>query len=85
MQTITLPVTQIGADERRAFEHVLGEPLRDDQQVTISVAPSVLPEISCIPPLPEYFHVYQGMSDEEIAELEAVIHQRVNFRRHNDE
>jgi len=76
-------------NERRAFEAALGEKLRDDQRVIIQVVSDVAqgelepspPEVSKGEELPEWCHVYDGLSDDEIASLETRILDRNGWTR----
>ena len=74
------------------FEHVFGRPLGDDQQLIIQV---VAPgneqdggaEDPCGAPagkLPDWCNVYEGLSDQQIAEVEAVILQRADLSRFSE-
>ena len=75
MEAITRNVSDIPADDLPAFEHLLGEPLRSGQQLIVQVLDSKEPSESSAPDpdapqLPEWFNVYEGLSDEEIDRLE---------------
>jgi hypothetical protein len=69
MQSVTVNVPEISSDERRVLEHVLGAPLQDDKSVVITVVPR-MPSSTV---LPEYFAVYEGLSDAEIEQVEKCI------------
>lgn len=80
MTSITRNVPDISPDDRRALEHVLGQSLRDDQQVFITVTDSQ--SSSGTDPaknnharlgLPEWMNVYKGLSEAEIDEVESLI------------
>jgi hypothetical protein len=79
METITRTVRDLAANERSTVEQLLGHRLLDNQQVIIQViAAESKPEP--LPPgdqLPDWCNVFEGMTDEEIAELEKSI-----FRSH---
>ncbi|HVW02647.1 MAG TPA: hypothetical protein VHB77_19985 [Planctomycetaceae bacterium] len=79
METITRAVRDLAANERSTVEQLVGHTLLDDQQVIIQiVAAEPLPEP--LPPgdqLPDWCNVFEGMTDEEIADLEKSI-----FRSH---
>lgn len=87
MDQIIRHVADLGADERRAFEHVLGQPLRNDQQVVLGVQPATPPDAKrneSSPPedvVPDWWKIYDGLSDAEIDELDATIRQRANLTR----
>jgi hypothetical protein len=87
-----LRVKDIGATDRQAIEHILGGPLSDDQQVAIFVKPgdskpqaqkaqAASENPSAEFSLPEWCHVYAGLSPEAIADLEASILSRANLSR----
>ncbi len=88
MVAIVRTVSQLSTDFRKAIEHAVGQPLRDEQQVTIQVndpqdSGDASPQ-SCAPaagPLPEWCGVYEGLSAEEIAALESVVLQRADLGR----
>lgn len=79
MEKITRHVQDISADEKRVYESVLGHELHENQQVILHVVtperPSEKPQPTQQPAgtLPEWCNVYDGMSDEEIEELEKLI------------
>ncbi len=87
---IVCNVTEIDPADRSALEHVLGQPLRDGQQVVVRV---VTPEVNAVPcaddhhaamdedTLPEWCNVYEGLSDAEVDAIERVILTRANLRR----
>jgi hypothetical protein len=86
MESITRNVSDIPAGDLQALEHLIGAPLRPSQQVIVQViekesdrnkTPSEAPE----PKLPEWFNVYEGLSDAEIDELDAAIQQRLDLTR----
>ena len=76
-------VKDIEAAERQVYESVLGQKLLENQQVVIQVVAS--PDTSApsgsgghAPPsgkleLPKWCEVYEGLSDDEIAQVENVI------------
>lgn len=74
MESISRAVREFAAPDRQAIEHLLGHPLRDDQQVTISVQPGESPGQTF--PLPSWLNLYAGLTDDEVNELEQVILQR---------
>ena len=71
MDAITGNVRDIDQADRDALEHVIGQSLRDDQQVVISVRIAAPPssessEASGVPAaenVPEWWNVYEGLSD----------------------
>lgn len=95
MESLTRNVGDIDANDRQALEHVLGRSLREDQLLVIQIvnlnvqsepAQSVTSQQtsqqkSVTPSLPEWCHAYEGLSDEEITDLETTILQRADFNR----
>ena len=74
MESISRTANEFASPQRQAIEQVLGHPLRDDQQVTITVQPGVAAETSG--PVPEWLNLYAGLTDEEVSDLESAILQR---------
>jgi hypothetical protein len=86
MEPITRHARDIAPDERRALEHVLGRQLEDNQQVIIRVvAPdqqSAGAEPSSPPgKLPDWCNVFEGLTGEQLAEVEQAILERSNLTR----
>jgi hypothetical protein len=82
MDAITRNVRDIDQADRDALEHVIGQSLREDQQVVISVvriassSPSRSNEASGVPAeehVPEWWNVCAGLSDREIDCLDQAI------------
>ena len=92
MTEVTRNVTEIAPADRQALEHVLGAPLMDGQQVMLRVAsPGVLDEGAANgehdtddDTLPEWCNVYEGLSDQEIADIEAIMLTRADLTRSSD-
>ena len=90
MADVIRNVSEIDSSDRQAMEHLLGRPLRENQQliirvVTVAGEPGVSAET---PPaagarvvLPDWCNVYAGLSDEEIAELERAVLTRADLHR----
>ncbi len=83
-------VKDIDPADRRAFEHVLGQPLDEGQQLYVRVVTpesgsqdSVEPKAASqgVPTLPEWCNVYAGLSDAEIGQIAL---QRANLTREID-
>jgi hypothetical protein len=75
MVSITRNVSDMAAGDLQALEHLIGAPLRPSQQVIVQVVekgPSVndVPPAAGEPKLPDWCNVYEGLSDEEIDQLE---------------
>jgi hypothetical protein len=88
METITRNVSDIPADDLQALEHLVGGPLRPRQQVIVQVvekesgrddAPLGISE----PRLPDWFNIYEGLSEEEIDQLDAAIQERLDLTRND--
>ncbi|HWB08291.1 MAG TPA: hypothetical protein VG826_03665 [Pirellulales bacterium] len=90
MRTIIRNTADLNQDDRTLLERLLGEQLHDDQQLVIGVVdrqsrrePLEETNLSTddVPALPDWCNVYEGLSDEEIADLERVILQRADLSR----
>ena len=76
METVTRNVRDLGENERSAAERLVGHGLRENQQLIIQV---VSVDLGAQAPagddtgdeLPSWCNVYEGLSDEQIADLEA--------------
>lgn len=80
MHDIIRNVRDIDVSDRHALEHVVGQPLRDDQRLVIQIVNTDTAESTPkeVPPaaanrLPDWCNVYEGLSDAEIADLETAI------------
>lgn len=86
MESVTRNVAEIGTADRQALEHVLGQQLRENQQVVIHVVnmdmqpakPDGSPQAG---KLPDWCHVYEGLTDDQIADLEKVVLTRADLSR----
>jgi hypothetical protein len=89
METIVRQVRDIDSNERHMLERVIGHELEDNQRVVIQVVTPVNQ-----PPdgaethaesqpekLPEWCNVYEGLTDEQIEDIERVILDRSDFAR----
>lgn len=92
MDHVIRQVSELDAGDRRAFEHVLGYPLGDDQQILIGVqaaepalAKEGLLETRVEEAIPDWWKVYEGLTDAEIDELDATIRRRAHLTRVFDE
>jgi hypothetical protein len=88
METIIRQVRDIENDERRVLEHVIGRRLEENQKVIIQVVtaeaqPVKEPEQLLTRPgtLPEWCNAYQGLTEEQIADVEEIILQRADLLR----
>jgi hypothetical protein len=88
MESITRNVKDIGSEDRRALEQLIGMPLAENQQVVFNIVDldgcspeqgvSITPKE---PEVPSWWNVYEGLSDEEIDRLDHAIRQRANLTR----
>jgi hypothetical protein len=90
MEKITRNVRDLKQDERRVYEEALGERLCENQQVILQVVTLHEPTSTEEPrpgaataQLPGWCDVYEGLSDEEIAEIEDVILDRSGWNRNS--
>lgn len=90
METIIRNVRDLASDERRFYEQTLGHSLADDQQIIIQVTSAVtagsLPpddrvQVGGVGALPAWCNVFEGLSDDEIAEVERIALQRSDMSR----
>jgi hypothetical protein len=74
-------VRDLSLDERQALELVLGKSLRDDEIVSIDVASAPVSSVTVdAATVPDWWNVYQGLSDADIDELDRSI-QRLDMTR----
>lgn len=84
METITRNVKDIGSDDRRALEHVIGRQLAENQTITISVTEvdaNAAPLGNSSGVLPGWCNVFEGLSDDDVAEIEKIALTRANLSR----
>ena len=90
MESIVRNVRDIDAGDRHAIEHVVGTTLRDNQQLIIQLAEIELPAEEPITDarprqtLEDWTRVYDGLTDEEIADIEKIALGPVKFSRISD-
>ncbi len=79
METIIRNVGDIDARDREALEHVLGQQLRENQQLVIGIVNLPLnPDASAglssgaatASGLPEWCNVFEGLSDQQLDEID---------------
>lgn len=74
METVLRQVGDLDQNARSALERMVGHALREDQQVMIQVTDESLVQDSndkvTQGRLPDWCNIYEGLSTEEIAELE---------------
>jgi len=88
MEAVIRQVRDIDSDDRQVLEHVIGRQLTENQQLIIQVVTlgNMPAEHANEPParpgkLPEWCNVYDGLTDEQIADVEEVILQRSDLSR----
>jgi hypothetical protein len=89
MESTVRKVKEIATAERQVYETVLGEKLRENQQVILQVttvsqapeAPGNGPDAQQAGQLPDWCNVYDGLSEQEIAEVERVCLSRSDMSR----
>lgn len=94
MNSVTVNVDDLSSAERQTIEHLIGQPLAKENQLIVQVVVTSAPiqsdsfsrsqigsQTSNLAALPEWCHVYAGLSDEEVAELETVVLSRADFSR----
>jgi len=85
METVTRNVKDIGTEERRALEHVIGHDLTENQKLVINVVSieSKHPEedAQVQPEVPAWWNIYDGLTIEEVDRLDQAIRQRANLTR----
>lgn len=89
METIVRHVRDLHHDERSALERLVGHSLLENQQLVIQIL-SVTPTSQESAPvatetrLPDWCNVFEGLSDAQIADIEAVALQRAVLSRSGD-
>jgi hypothetical protein len=81
---LKIDVTALDAPHRRALEEVLGQPLKANQRLLISVTDTQAPEPETAPPpqtLEDWTRVYDPLSEEEIEEIDAIAKTRAHLTR----
>ena len=86
METVVRNVRDLRADDRYAAEQLVGYSQRENQQLVIQV---VNVDVATGRPgngtgegkLPDWCNVYEGLTDEKIAELEKTILTRADLTR----
>ncbi|QDT38393.1 hypothetical protein Pan189_27860 [Stratiformator vulcanicus] len=84
---ITRNVSELQPPEKALYESVLGEQLRENQQVIIQVMTVGEPQVdhfaATLPrtDLPAWCDVYDGLTDEDVAEVEAIALDRSDLSR----
>ena len=87
MESIVRNIREIDVADRQALEHVIGQRLGDHQQLIIQVT-TVSEQAAAVgaPPaagggLPTWCNVYEGLSDDQIDQIESAILDRDHWNR----
>ena len=80
---LQIDVVSLDASHRRALEEVIGRELASNQRLTISVSDVAAPSPAPKPAqsLKDWTGVYDGLSDEEVDEVDKVVKTRANLTR----
>ncbi len=85
METIIRQVRDLEANERSTIEQLVGHSLRDNQKLVIQVVTlDDSAEKSTAPgdkALPDWCNVYEGLTEEQVADLEQVVLRQVDLTR----
>jgi hypothetical protein len=86
MDPVSRDVRDLSPADRSALEHLVGHRLSETQRIIVQVinvyphAPDeVKPENSGA--VPSWWHVYEGLSDEEVNRLDEAVRQRADLTR----
>lgn len=87
MEAVTRNVRDLDESDRSVMERVFGHQLRETQTIVlnlVNIDRNVTDPVSSgpMPDVPDYWKIYEGLSDEEIDKLDSVIRQRANLTRH---
>jgi hypothetical protein len=80
---LTIDVAGLAPPHRRALEEVIGRELTSNQRLLISVTEAAVPDSAEPPPqsLEDWTRVYDGLSDDEIEQIDAIAKTRANLTR----
>lgn len=91
MESIIRDVSALDDAQRHALEHVIGRESQVNQRLLIQIVSLDVPPTTPTdtPPtkgnqLPDWCNVYEGLSDDEIAELEKVVLTRADLTRSSE-
>ncbi len=82
---LKIDVAKLDDPHRRALEEVIGRGLESNQRLIISVVDLVFPRTQDLRPaqtLEDWTSVFEGLSDQEIAKVDAISNTRANLTRH---
>lgn len=80
---LQIDVVSLDAPHRRALEEVIGRELAANQRLTISIRDLAAPRTSARPAqsLSDWTGIYEGLSDEEVDQIDKIIKTRANLTR----
>jgi hypothetical protein len=86
METAVHNVRDLNGSDRSAVERLVGHELRENQQLVIQVVNLEVPAgedgaATSGGQLPDWCNVYEGLTDEQIADLERAISRRLDLTR----
>jgi hypothetical protein len=88
METIVRNIRDLDVTDRAALERVVGHELSETQQVIVNVVNAELPAENPaetvhqgIPDVPDWWRIYDGLSDDEVDRLDEAVRQRANLTR----
>lgn len=81
---LKIDVATLDAPHRRALEEVIGHQLAANQRLIISVTEVEMPAADSRPAqtLDDWTKVYEGLSEQEIEEIDQIAKTRANLTRH---
>ena len=85
---LQIDVATLDAPHRRALEEIIGRQLATNQRLVVSVIEVEVPTSAAPRPtqtLEDWTHVYDGLGNDEIAEIEKVIFDRSGWTRNFSE
>ena len=89
MESIVRNVRDIEVGDRHAIEHVVGQRLRDNQRLIIQLAEIEIPAAATAQPevrlgktFDDWTHFYDGLSEDEIDEIDKIVKTRANLTRY---
>lgn len=88
MERVVRNVRDLDATDRSALERFIGQQLLESQQVIVNVVNVGTASVSidghepqAAADVPDWWRIYEGLSDEAIDELDQLIRQRANLTR----
>jgi hypothetical protein len=87
MESIVRNVRDIDAEDRPALEHVVGRTLQDNQRLIIQVTEvetgreSPAADTRPVQTVDDWTKVYEGLSDEEVENIDKIIKTRAKLTR----